>query len=100
MEELGKNAILFQMQHMVRTVDKETVARKRLVAIYNKLKAYNREHFIDVEWEYLGYVDGFQDPLGSYGAENVQYIRDVAAKYDPQQVFQTRVPGGFKTSNV
>lgn len=41
-----------------------------------------------------------QDPLGSYGAENVAKIRAAAAKYDPEHVFQSRVPGGFKISKV
>lgn len=100
MEGLGKNAILFQIQHMVRTTDEEAVARQRLITMHDELKAYDREQGIDVEWEYLGYADGFQDPLGSYGAENVQYMRDVASTYDPDRVFQTRVPGGFKISKV
>lgn len=100
MEGLDKNAILFQIQHMVRTAEEETVARERLMAMRNTLKAYDQEQGIDVEWEYLGYADGQQDALGSYGADNVQYIRDVAAEYDPDQVFQTRVPGGFKISKV
>lgn len=100
MEGLGKNAILFQMQHMVRTADEEAVARERIGAMTDALKAYDQEQEIDVDWVYLGYADGTQDPLGSYGSDNVQFLRDVAAKYDPAQVFQTRVPGGFKISNV
>ncbi|KAJ5782862.1 FAD-binding type 2 [Penicillium paradoxum] len=39
-------------------------------------------------------------PLTGYGAENVEYIRTVAAKYDATGVFQTQVPGGFKISAV
>jgi hypothetical protein len=49
---------------------------------------------------YLNYADTSQDPLGSYGADNVQYLRNVAAKYDPGALFQTRVPGEFKISRV
>lgn len=100
MEGLCKNAILFQMQHMVRTAEEEFVARERLIAMHDTLKTYDREQGIDVEWEYLGYADGFQDPLGSYGTDNIRFLRDVAAKYDPDQVFQQRVPGGFKISKV
>lgn len=36
----------------------------------------------------------------SYGAENVAKMRAAAKKYDPEQVFQIRVPGGFKISKV
>lgn len=41
-----------------------------------------------------------QDPLRSYGVENVAKIRAAAKKYDPKSFFQTRVPGGFKISKV
>ncbi|CAN8098931.1 unnamed protein product [Discula destructiva] len=100
MEGLGKNAILFQMQRMVRTPEEEDVAGERLHAMYGTLKTYNQEQGIDVKWKYLGYADGIQHPLGSYGADNVQYMRDVAAVYDADQIFQTRVPGGVKLSKV
>lgn len=94
-------AVVFQMQHMVRTAGEEAVARERLAAMYKTLRAQSQAQGLAVDWAYLGYADGFlQDPLGSYGPENVRFIRDVAARYDPEGVFQTRVPGGFKISNV
>ncbi|KAK8047712.1 hypothetical protein PG996_015776 [Apiospora saccharicola] len=37
-----------------------------------------------------------QDVLGSYGPENVDKMRQVAAKYDPDRVFQKLCPGGWK----
>ncbi|KAL8733401.1 MAG: hypothetical protein Q9181_003609 [Wetmoreana brouardii] len=37
-----------------------------------------------------------QDVIGSYGAANVQRLKAVQEKYDPDRVFQTLVPGGFK----
>ncbi|KAH6652289.1 6-hydroxy-D-nicotine oxidase [Truncatella angustata] len=100
MDRETENAILFQMQHMVRTVEQETEARERLTAMRQSLKLYNLEVGVNVEWEYLGYADGSQDPLSTYGSENVQFIREVATKYDSEGIFQTRVPGGFKISRV
>lgn len=100
MEREDGNAILFQMQHMVRSAGAEREARDQLVIMRQELKDYYISEGIDVEWEYLGYADGTQDPLSTYGPENIQLLRDVAAKYDPEQVFQKRVPGGFKISNV
>ena len=54
----------------------------------------------NLEWTYLNYADRSQDPLINYGLENVRFMKDVAAKYDPDQVFQTLCSGGFKVSNV
>lgn len=100
MDREKDDAILFQMQHMVRSADAEKETRKQLIAMRQELKDYYISEGIDVEWEYLGYADGSQDPLSTVGPENIQLFKDVAAKYDPEQVFQKRVPGGFKVSNL
>lgn len=47
-------------------------------------------------FQYLNYAAPFQDPLASYGVKNLQRLREVSKKYDPDQVFQRLVPGGFK----
>ena len=36
-----------------------------------------------------------QNVLASYGAENVEFIKTTAAKYDPEQAFQKLQNGGF-----
>ncbi|KAL8759917.1 MAG: hypothetical protein Q9184_003477 [Pyrenodesmia sp. 2 TL-2023] len=48
------------------------------------------------DWIYLNYAAPDQDPLGSYGEENVRKLRAASTKYDPKGLFQTGVPGGFK----
>lgn len=54
----------------------------------------------DNPWKYLDYAYETQDPLASYGEENLQKLRDVSKKYDPEGVFQIMVPGGFKVSRA
>ena len=49
---------------------------------------------------YLNYADVTQNPLKGYGEDNVRFIGDVAGRYDPNGVFQTQVPGGFKISEA
>ncbi|GAB1315502.1 FAD-binding PCMH-type domain-containing protein [Madurella fahalii] len=53
-----------------------------------------------VAFRYMNYAMEDQNPLGSYGEANVRFMKDVAARYDPDGVFQTRVPGGFKISKT
>lgn len=74
-------------------LQKVTAANERIVAFAESLGS--DQHFV-----YLPYADARQDPIGSYGAANVQHIRDAANKYDPSGFFQRRVPGGFKISRV
>ncbi|KAL4894757.1 hypothetical protein BDV59DRAFT_192207 [Aspergillus ambiguus] len=52
------------------------------------------------EYIYLNYADKSQNPLRGYGDENVEYIKEVAERYDPDGVFQTQVPGGFKITQA
>lgn len=54
----------------------------------------------DNPYLYLDYADKTQDPLSSYGEENVKKMKAAAQKYDPTGVFQKLVPGGFKISQV
>ena len=100
-EHQSENGLLLVAAAMVRTPEQEAF-------VYPKVKAWVQDvqKFAatiengNLDWIYLNYADKSQDPLASYGVENVKKMRDVAAKYDPKQVFQKLCLGGFKISNV
>lgn len=50
--------------------------------------------------ELLPYSAPFQDPLGYYGDDNLQYLKAVAKKYDSNEVFQKLVTGDFRVSKA
>ncbi|KAK1674084.1 hypothetical protein BDP55DRAFT_746456 [Colletotrichum godetiae] len=77
MEREAEDAILFQMQHMVRADSAEKKARKQHVAMRQELKDFYISEGVNVEWEYLGYANGSQDPLSTYGQENIQFLEKV-----------------------
>ena len=52
------------------------------------------------DFQCLNYSFQDQDPLGGYGVAALQKIKDASQKYDPDQVFQRLVPGGFKLENA
>lgn len=66
------------------------------VAWFDKAKAATVALGTDDKFLYLNFAGGFQDPISGYGAKNVEFLRRVAAAYDPQGVFQKLMPGGFK----
>jgi hypothetical protein len=68
--------------------------------LVDRIRAYAVSIGADNPYLYLDYADITQDPLASYGAENVKKMKAAAKKYDPQGVFQNLVPGGFKISKV
>ncbi|RAR12596.1 fad binding domain-containing protein [Stemphylium lycopersici] len=68
--------------------------------LVNRIREYAESIGADNPYLYLNYADSTQDPLASYGSENVKKMKAAAKKYDPFGVFQKLVPGGFKISNV
>ena len=48
------------------------------------------------EFNYMGDAAGFQDVYQGYGSANKDQLLDISRRYDPQRVFQTLLPGGFK----
>ncbi|RYP70385.1 hypothetical protein DL771_005506 [Monosporascus sp. 5C6A] len=78
----------------------EKIGFPALKAAIDDIESYAESVDGNVEFRYLNYCDGSQDPFKTYGEENIKKMREAAAKYDPTGVFQTRVPGGFKISKV
>ncbi|KAI1313125.1 hypothetical protein F5Y03DRAFT_390136 [Xylaria venustula] len=48
-----------------------------------------------LEYLWMNFADSTQDVLSSYGSANLQSLRDVAAQYDPEGVFQSLQNDGF-----
>lgn len=96
------DGLLWLATAMMRTAEHEAQARplmEKWVAEVKDFAATKVEGGL-LPWTYLNYADPTQAVLQSYGAENLQRVRDAAAKYDTQQVFQKLCPGGFKIPDV
>lgn len=64
--------------------------------IESKLKAINgRNRYI-----YLNDADKYQAVFQGYGEENVEKLKSIRAKYDPERVFTDLMPGGFKVEKI
>lgn len=70
----------------------EKTAQKMMKEIAEIAKAMGLLH----EFQYINYADPSQDPIRSYGEENVKRLRKTSRRYDPKGVFQRQAPGGFK----
>lgn len=65
-------------------------------ATIQEINEYAQSIKKDNEYIYLDYAYQTQNPLRGYGPANLRKLREVGGKYDPAEVFQTLVPGGFK----
>lgn len=97
---LTKNAVLFLLTLKTNTATDEAVIHARGGIFFASVDEAVKTSGNSLPFVYLNYANPSQDPLSSYGVENVAFMRDVSAKYDPQGIFQRRVPGGFKISRV
>ena len=100
-EHQKHNGLLFTAVVMVKTPEQDAF-------VYPKIKRWlqDLQEFAatiedgNQEWIFMNYADPCQDPLRSYGEENVKKMRTVALKYDHDQVFQKLCKGVFKISDV
>ncbi|KAM0332156.1 hypothetical protein ACHAQA_002430 [Verticillium albo-atrum] len=63
---------------------------------YRSIKQYTQSIGKDHPFEFANYAAWYQDPMASYGAENLEFLRTVSRKYDPSSLFQKAVKGGYK----
>jgi uncharacterized protein YqjF (DUF2071 family) len=100
LDKLDRNTIMLLFDIAVKTADEEATARPLLRSYGEKMQEFAASKNGLVDWQFMNYADAYQDPLASYGPDNVEKIRAAARKFDPQGVFQTKAPGGFKISRV
>jgi hypothetical protein len=95
-----ENALLWLITGSTETPEQHAFMREKLQAFSATLHSFGEARNLNIDWQYLNYVDQTQKPLESYGKHNVDFIRKVAAKYDPSGMFQKRVVSGWKISKV
>jgi hypothetical protein len=69
-----------------------TIMRK----VLEKIEGDAKERDTLVPYTFMNYASQWQDPIGSYGAENKAKLQEISKKYDSEGFFQSSVPGGFK----
>ncbi|MCJ1268116.1 hypothetical protein MMC22_008002, partial [Lobaria immixta] len=76
--------------------DDDAAIYARTQRFFTRSTQYAEEQGQYHAFEYSNYALPSQNPIASYGRQNLAFLRAVAKKYDPDQVFQTLVPGGWK----
>lgn len=87
---------MFLIWVQLMTAQDEAVALPIVQAWHKKLGEEGSKRRINWNWEYLDYAHGLQDPVRTYGEENVRKMRKASKKYDPKGVFQTLRGSRFK----
>lgn len=101
-KNLPADSILFEARGTLAADDAlyGGIVQDKMGRAIEELRAYSASQDGHSTYIYMNYANPEQDVIGSYGEENVQFLRTTAAKYDPTGFFQYRVPGGWKVSRV
>ena len=71
--------------------DVEATAQSALL----RWESMAREKGLLQDFQYFNYAASSQNPVQSYGLDNLEFLKHVSKKYDHAQILQNRV-GGFK----
>lgn len=80
-------------------VDDETV-RSVSISTSEKWKELGKERGLYLDYLYLNDASKDQSPIATYGAANVDKLKTIALKYDPDQLFQNLQNDGFLIRNI
>lgn len=78
------------------TAADEAIAYPIVERYYKDIDDYATELGINWNWQYLNYANIKQQPIATYGEENVEKLRKASKKYDPNGVFQKLRGSGHK----
>lgn len=94
------NAVLCLFTIDVDDVLMEVPVRSVAAKSMNELEMFAKSRGGEMSWRYINYADKSQNPLTSYGAKNIEFMEQVARKYDPGQLFQRQQPGSHTLSGA
>ncbi|KAL2071017.1 hypothetical protein VTL71DRAFT_14043 [Oculimacula yallundae] len=67
-----------------------------LKGITHRIEALAKKEGKDCAFKYMNYANAEQDVISSFGQDAKTFMLDVAAKYDPEGIFQKLQPGAWK----
>jgi hypothetical protein len=70
--------------------------RKATRDILEPINRHAKAEGVHLPYLFMNDAGWDQDVISAYGRENVARLRKVQIQYDPKEVFQKLVPGGFK----
>ncbi|KAL8376544.1 hypothetical protein RB595_007577 [Gaeumannomyces hyphopodioides] len=96
MDRVEGDSLQWLLACTVETPEQEKLLHERSLRFKAELAEYAKSIGVLREWQYINYVDPTQDAVDSYGPDNVAFLKQVSAKYDPKGFFQKQQGGGIR----
>ncbi|KAG9189849.1 hypothetical protein G6011_06717 [Alternaria panax] len=78
----------------------DTTVIAGIKAVLERSVSAAKERGLYHPFKYMNYAAKDQDPIGSYGTKNIEFLKRVRELYDAEGVFTTLAPGGHKITRV
>ena len=78
----------------------DTRMRELMDATMSNVTKYTQSVGAYRPWQYVNFAYKDENPIGSYGDDNVKFLKNVSLKYDSGQIFQILAPGGWKLGDA
>ncbi|ROT43779.1 FAD binding domain-containing protein [Sodiomyces alkalinus F11] len=89
-------ALMWLIVFTVDTEENQDILLPLVMDYRDAINARATQLGVNSNWDYLNYAFADQDPIATYGEENVRFLREVSDKFDPSGVFQKLRKTGFK----
>ena len=76
----------------------EEAVRAACKVIVDKCEEVSKKNGTYLPFKYANYSSRDQNPLSTYGEENLRKLKEIALKFDPEEVFQKLQNGGWLVS--
>ncbi|KFY61752.1 hypothetical protein V496_04910 [Pseudogymnoascus sp. VKM F-4515 (FW-2607)] len=93
--ETGDRIVILQLTHFD-DHEANDLVETELRNMFDEISSVASEMGLLRRFQYLNYANKQQNPIASYGPENVAGLQATSKKYDPKGLFQRQAPGGFK----
>lgn len=78
----------------------DDAAQKAVDIMTENVQSLAKARNLLLNFKCMSFASGCQKVLGSYGAENIKAMQEVAINYDPEGVFQKQQYGGFLLRDI
>jgi hypothetical protein len=96
LENHNDDIVIVQISFTYVTASQDARIKTAALNLVENAKARAQQMRVYSPYIYANYAADFQDVIGGYGEKNREIMISIAQKYDPYQLFQKQVPGGFK----
>lgn len=88
-------AVMWMILLTSETAEEQEVLAPIYFKFREEIEAYTKEIGADLDWQFLNYANGNQDPIRAYGADAVEFLKETSQRYDPEGMFQKLRQTGF-----